>query len=79
MSPSIIADNNFYVACQVTDDIDYVVKYAGESQLVVGTDYGHADTFTEIEAMGKLSSNGKVSPEVAGKILQDTARKLYGL
>jgi len=79
MSPSIMADNNMYVACQVTDDIDYVVKYAGETQLVVGTDYGHADTSTEIEAMRKLSSDGKVSAEIAGKILEDNARVLYGL
>lgn len=79
MPASIMADNNMYVACQVTDDIDYVVKYAGETQLVVGTDYGHADTSTEIEAMRKLSSDGKVSPEIAGKILEDNARVLYGL
>jgi predicted TIM-barrel fold metal-dependent hydrolase len=79
MSASIVADNNFYVACQVTDDLDYVVKYAGETQLVVGTDYGHADTSTEIEAMRKLASDGKVSPAVAAKILEDNARALYGL
>ena len=68
------------VECEHTFDfLDYVVKYAGETQLVVGTDYGHADTSTEIEAMRKLSSDGKVSPEVAGKILEDNARVLYGL
>ena len=79
MSSSIMADNNMYVACQVTDDLDYVVKYAGETQLMVGTDYGHADTSTEIEAMRKLSSDGKVSAEIAAKILEDNARVLYGL
>ena len=79
ISESIMADNNIWVACQVTDDIDYVLKYSGETQLVVGTDYGHADTSTEIEALRKLSSDGKVSAEVAKKILEDNARALYGL
>jgi predicted TIM-barrel fold metal-dependent hydrolase len=79
MSPTIMADNNMWVACQVTDDLDYVLKYAGETQLVVGTDYGHADTSTEIEAMRKLSDDGKVPPAVAAKILEDNARALYGL
>ena len=79
MSPSIMADNNMFVACQVTDDLDYVVRYAGETQLVVGTDYGHADTSTEIEAMRKLGADGKLPPAVAGKILEDNARMLYGL
>ncbi len=79
MSDTIMADNNFYVACQVTDDLDYVLKYAGETQLVVGTDYGHSDTSTEIEAMRKLASDGKVAPHVAARILEDNARALYGL
>ena len=79
ISETIMADNNIWVACQVTDDLDYVLKYAGDTQLVVGTDYGHADTSTEIEALRKLSSDGKVTAEVAGKILEDNARALYGL
>jgi len=79
MSPTIMADNRMWVACQVTDDLDWVLKYAGESQIVVGTDYGHNDTSTEIQALRKLSSDGKVSQEVAAKILDDNARALYGL
>ena len=79
MSPTVMADNNIWVACQVTDDLDYVVRYAGETQLVVGTDYGHADTSTEIEAMRKLGADGKVPPHIAAKILEDNARALYGL
>jgi len=74
-----MADNNMFVACQVTDDLDYVLRYAGEGQLVVGTDYGHADTSTEIEAMRKLAEDGKVSPEIAARILDGNARALYGL
>lgn len=79
LSPTAMADNNMYVACQVTDDLEYVLGYAGESQLVVGTDYGHADTSAEIMALRKLSEDGKVSQEAANKILNDNARALYGL
>lgn len=73
------AGNNMYVACQVTDDLDCVLKYAGETQLVLGTDYGHADTATEIEAMRKLGAEGKVPEATAARILEDAARALYGL
>ena len=79
MSKSIMADNNFFVACQVTDDLPYVLEYAGEGQLVVGTDYGHADTSTEIEALRKIKADGKISASVADKILDGNARALYGL
>lgn len=79
LSPTILAENNIYVACQVTDDLGYVLGYAGEGQLVVGTDYGHADASTEIEALRRLKEEGKVSAAVANRILDDNARALYGL
>ncbi len=79
MSKTIMADNNFYVACQVTDDLGYVLEYAGEDNLVVGTDYGHSDTSTEIEALRKIKDDGKIPASVADKILDANARALYGL
>lgn len=79
MSKTIMADNNFYVACQVTDDLSYVLEHTGEGQLVVGTDYGHADTSTEIEALRKIKDDGKISSAVADRILDQNARALYGL
>ena len=79
LSDTVLADNNFYVACQVTDDLEYVLNYAGEGQLVVGTDYGHADTSAEIEALRKVKEDGKVPAEVADRILNENARALYGL
>lgn len=72
-------DYNFYVACQVTDDLADVIKVAGEDNLVVGTDYGHHDTSTEIEALRLLKQNGKVPPAVVDKILGPNAERLYGL
>ncbi len=79
MSDTLMADNNMFVACQSTDDLDYIISYAGEGQLVVGTDYGHNDTSTDIDAMRKLRADGKVAPQVIDRILGDNARVLYGL
>ena len=79
MSDTILADNNYYVTCYVTDDLDYVLPSAGDGQLVIGTDYGHHDTATEIEALRIMRDNGKVSQAVANKILDDNACALYGL
>ncbi|MDX1483524.1 MAG: amidohydrolase family protein [Alphaproteobacteria bacterium] len=79
ISDTVLADNNFYVACQVTDDLEHVLPYAGDGQLVVGTDYGHADTSSEIEALRLLRDDGKVPAAVADRILDANARALYGL
>ena len=74
-----LAANNIYVACQVTDDLPYVLTYAGEDNLVIGTDYGHADTASEIEALRLLKKNGEVAPRIIDKILSDNARALYAI
>jgi predicted TIM-barrel fold metal-dependent hydrolase len=79
LSPDIMREYRLYVACQVDDDIPYVLKYAGENNLVIGSDYGHADTATELEALAKLRLTGEVSATAINKILDDNARALYGL
>ena len=61
------------------DDIPHVLKYAGENNIVLGTDYGHADTSTELVAHQKLRQRDDVSPQVVDRILDANARALYGI
>jgi predicted TIM-barrel fold metal-dependent hydrolase len=79
LSKTVLADNRLYVACQVTDDLDYILPLAGEGRLVVGTDYGHTDTSAEIQALRKIKADGKIPAAAADRILTDNARALYGL
>jgi predicted TIM-barrel fold metal-dependent hydrolase len=70
---------NMYVACQCTDDLGYILKQGGADHLVIGTDYGHADTSAQIEALRLLRNNGTLEPVVVDRILDANARALYGL
>jgi predicted TIM-barrel fold metal-dependent hydrolase len=76
---NVLKENRVYVTCQTDDDLDYVLGYAGEENLVIGTDYGHADNAVEIEALRKLRGQGKLKAEVVDRILQDNPTALYGL
>jgi predicted TIM-barrel fold metal-dependent hydrolase len=76
---NLLRDNRIYVACQTSDDFAYVLGYAGEDNLIVGTDYGHADYSNDIEAIQTLARGGKISPSVGQKILSDNPKRLYGL
>lgn len=76
---NLIRNNNAYVACQTDDDLPYVLKYSGEDNIVIGSDYGHADTSAEIEALRKIKTKGEVEPRIIDKILYDNAKALYGL
>jgi predicted TIM-barrel fold metal-dependent hydrolase len=53
--------------------------YAGEDNLVIGTDYGHSDNASEIEALRKLKNEGRVAAGTINKILNDNPRALYSL
>jgi predicted TIM-barrel fold metal-dependent hydrolase len=76
---NVLKENRIYVTCQTDDDLDHVLGYAGEDNLVIGTDYGHADNAAEIEALRKLRNDGKLPGRVIDKILDDNPRALYAL
>ncbi|HEY1267313.1 MAG TPA: amidohydrolase family protein [Candidatus Binatia bacterium] len=76
---NFLADNRFYVTCQTDDDLEYILTYSGEDNLVIGTDYGHSDVSAEIDALKKLPQLPGVSAAAADKILDANARRLYGL
>jgi predicted TIM-barrel fold metal-dependent hydrolase len=76
---NFLSENRMYVACQTDDDLAYVLNYAGEDNLVIGTDYGHSDVSSEIDAFRRLRRLPNVSSSVVDKILSENATKLYGL
>jgi predicted TIM-barrel fold metal-dependent hydrolase len=51
----------------------------GENTLMIGTDYGHADSSTELDALTTLKNEGGISAETHRKIVEDNPRKFYGL
>jgi predicted TIM-barrel fold metal-dependent hydrolase len=79
LDKQVLRDKRIYVACQTDDDLPYVLEYAGEDNLVIGSDYGHADSAAEIEALRRIKHEGNVTPRVINKILNDNARALYGM
>jgi predicted TIM-barrel fold metal-dependent hydrolase len=75
----ILRENNMFVACQTADDLDWVLQTVGDDNIVVGSDYGHNDTSSELRALNNLKTNGRVPAASADKILEANARRLYSL
>ena len=48
-----------YVTCQNDDDIPYIAKYCGDASLVIGTDYGHNDPSSDIDAIATFLRIGR--------------------
>jgi predicted TIM-barrel fold metal-dependent hydrolase len=74
-----LKDNRMYVACQTNDDLPYVIQCVGEDNLMIGSDYGHSDTSTELEALRTIHKTSPVEPRIVKKILEDNPKALYGL
>jgi hypothetical protein len=69
-----------FVTCQIGDDVPYLIKGCmGENTLMIGTDYGHADSSTELDALTVLQESGGISAAMHRKIVEDNPRKFYGL
>ncbi len=76
---NVLQAYRLYVSCQTDDDVSYLLGYAGEDNLVIGTDYGHSDQSTEIEALRNLRETGGLAERAYRKITDDNPRALYGL
>lgn len=76
---NVLAANHMWVACENTDELPYVLSHAGEDCLMIGTDYGHHDPSTELNAIHLLRKETRIPPAAIDKILEANPRKFYGL
>jgi predicted TIM-barrel fold metal-dependent hydrolase len=74
-----LKDYRMYVACEADDDLPFILNYSGEDNLIIGSDYSHADNATEMEALTHLNERTDVEPRILRKILEDNPRSLYAL
>ena len=79
VSMNCFRDYGIYVSTQTDDDFSYVISYAGEENLVIGTDYGHGDTSSELNAISRFKAMAGLNPQVKRKILSDNPRRFYGI
>jgi uncharacterized protein len=70
---------NIYVSTQTDDDFRYIISYTGEENLLIGTDYGHGDTSSELNAIVRFKAMSSLSAQSKRKILLDNAKKFYGI
>jgi predicted TIM-barrel fold metal-dependent hydrolase len=78
----LFRNSRFYVTCDTLDDLPYIMQYGVEDSLMVGSDYTHADQSAEADAIHRIQDMGKdgrLSPEVAQKIVSDNPARFYGL
>ena len=78
-SQDLFGDHNVFVTCQTNDDIPHILNYSGEHSLVIGTDYGHTDSASEVDAITEFNKLEGLSPAVKENILCHNPKTLYAL
>jgi len=82
LAENLVAGNRFYVTCQVDEDLPYILKFTGEDNLMVGSDYSHSDPSQEGHVptlLQERADRGDLSPIAVRKILWDNPKACYGL
>lgn len=74
---TFLAENRIWVTTRTDDDLPYVLSYAGDSTLMLGTDFGHLDPASEIDAFDTMRNLPDVGPGVVDAILSDNAKAFY--
>jgi predicted TIM-barrel fold metal-dependent hydrolase len=75
----VFKEYRIYVTCQTDDDIPYILKYSGHDSLMIGTDYGHTDPSSEVDAISIIKKRDDISADDLYKILDENPRRLYGI
>ena len=76
---NVLKEYNIYVTCQTDDDIPYILQCAGDDNILIGTDYGHFDPSSEVDAISIFKGMAGISEESMRKILCDNPKALYGI
>ncbi|HLF77719.1 MAG TPA: amidohydrolase family protein [Dehalococcoidia bacterium] len=77
--PDLLAQRNIFVTCENEDDIGYLVSQFGDDFLMIGTDYGHPDASSDVQALRTFGDRKDVSESSKEKILSLNAKRLYNL
>jgi predicted TIM-barrel fold metal-dependent hydrolase len=77
--PDMFREYRIFVACEADEDVNYIARYTGEDQLVIGSDYGHQDPSEERQLVAAMRAREDISRALTDKILFDNPKQLYPL
>ncbi len=72
--------HNFFITCEMHEDLPHIMGYTGEDRLMAGSDFGHpGDIADTVYYREQLAQRGDVSEAVQQKLLSTNAHGLFSL
>jgi len=78
----LLKANRMYVTCQSDEDLSYILKFSGEDNLMMGSDYTHNDQSMDHDfprLLQERANNHDIPQSAVNKILHDNPKTFYGL
>ena len=82
LAPELFRENRAFITVDLIDDIESILKFGTEDNLLIGTDYSHTDISANLDALGGVQSwvdEGRLSDSQAQKMLDTNSVAFYGL
>jgi hypothetical protein len=82
LEPELFRANRLFVTIDPIDDIESLLKFGTEDNLMIGTDYSHTDISANLSALDEVrgwADEGRISKIQATKILESNSKAFYGL
>lgn len=74
--------SRLYITCHTDEDLSYIMRYTGEDNLMMGSDYTHSDPGSEWGFQRNLqerANRGEIPQSAVSKITYANAKTFYGL
>lgn len=72
-------DLNFFVTCEIREDLPYLLSSLGDERFFIGTDYSHADRAAVNDAHKQIIERPDLSAQSARRITADNAKTFYSI
>ena len=75
-----MVEYNFFLTCELHEDLPYIMQYTGDSRLMLGSDYGHpSDVADTIFFRQALAQRCDVSTELKSALVSTNCAQLFKL
>ena len=82
LEPEIFRANRMFVTIDPIDDIESLLQFGTEDNLMIGTDYSHTDISANLSGLDEVRgwvNEGKITKAQGHKILETNSQAFYGL
>ena len=75
-----LVERRIYITCEEHEDLPGILPYAGDDNLVIGSDFGHpGDVADSIHVQNTFRARDDIPEDTKAQILGENGRVLYGL